>query len=134
MPDGYPTKADLKKIKSFKSVEEALELCEYMQERWRWYDYFTIRKGRTCFGHPCMKVEMHTGGWSGHEEMIGELLKTEFRNYQIKWEIGGHFYFEIPLKAKCSKCKQKKYLSAYYQRKGHCTECWQKKTREDKNV
>jgi hypothetical protein len=132
MPDGYPTKADLRRIKSYKSQDEALELCKYMQERWRWDNYFTIKKGRTCFGHPCMKVEMHTGGWSGHEEMIDTLMKTPFHYLQTKWEVGGHFYFEIPIKLKCSVCKQMKYSSTYYQKKRYCSDCWLKRIQAER--
>jgi len=43
-----------------------------------------------------MKLELHTGGWSGNEDIIEALKKSYF--WIFYWEKsvkGGHYYFTI---------------------------------------
>ncbi len=43
------------------------------------------------------RVEFHTGGWSGAEELIDTALSHFWvHHYHNKWQRGGHFYFEVP--------------------------------------
>jgi len=46
------------------------------------------------------KLELHTGGWSGNEELIQAIKAnpylTSFTMKYVSWKTGGHFYFEIP--------------------------------------
>lgn len=108
--EGYPTKEELDFIRKYNVFKKPVRaLVEYIQERWRWDDYFVVRRKRSAFkmvehsGETPRYfyykiVEMHTGGWSGSEDMIEALRKNRwfFFLYHNKWETGGHFYFKIP--------------------------------------
>jgi hypothetical protein len=109
--EGYPTKEELGFIRKYDVFKKPVrQLVEYIQERWRWDDYFVVRRKRDFFAsvtstddhNPKRRwnviVEMHTGGWSGSEDMIEALRKNRwfFFLYHNKWETGGHFYFKIP--------------------------------------
>lgn len=63
-------------------------LLSLLQEMWYVSDYLIIN-GR--------HIELHTGGWSGNEEII-EVLKASmfWCMYWRKSERGGHYYFELP--------------------------------------
>lgn len=87
----------IKDIKFKFGKDNPLELCKKLQAQWRWKDYFIIKKGFT-FGKAIWKIEMHTGGWSDHEEIIRQLQKTDFFMFHTKWEQGGHWYFEFEKK------------------------------------
>lgn len=45
------------------------------------------------------KLVLHTGGWSGNEDIVGAILSniylTHFSMTYVMWKAGGHFYFEI---------------------------------------
>ncbi len=44
-------------------------------------------------------IEFHTGGWGGAEDLINAILGRFWINYfHTKWERGGHFHFEVPVK------------------------------------
>lgn len=94
MNDAYPTEAELSYIKNFDLRCVPLEnLIEYIHGLWIWKDYLSIEE----YDEDNLKLEIHTGGWSGHEEIIGVLMNTLFWHmYWIKSERGGHYYFEIP--------------------------------------
>jgi hypothetical protein len=50
--------------------------------------------------HDGRKLELHTGGWSGNEEIISVLQNSMFWvMYWQKSERGGHYYFELPERA-----------------------------------
>lgn len=43
------------------------------------------------------RIEYHTGGWSGAEDLIGAMLgQFWIGHFHTRWERGGHFYFEVP--------------------------------------
>lgn len=46
-----------------------------------------------------VKLELHTLGWSGNEDVIKEVLKNDFLTEgpmkYMRWERGGHYYFDI---------------------------------------
>lgn len=62
--DGYPTERALNKIKNwkFKGEKSCEELFEFIEELWRWPDYFKEEEGI---------YQISTGGWSGNEDLIG---------------------------------------------------------------
>jgi hypothetical protein len=65
-----------------------LKLIEYLQEIWHWDDYVVWKDNI---------LELHTGGWSGNEEIVQVLEETFFWYfYWQKSERGGHYYFEVP--------------------------------------
>jgi hypothetical protein len=87
--NGYPTEEELEHLtKLSASVPiNALEIIEYIKQIWHMPEYGVVAKGNT--------LELHTGGWSGNEEIIGTLQRTLFWFlYWQKSERGGHYYFE----------------------------------------
>lgn len=91
----YPTESDLKKIREFEGTPE--EMVEYLRSIWEYADWgFSVRNGRDSLGKACIKVNMSTGGWSGNEDIIGELGSTFF--WFFNWwssRRGGHYEFRI---------------------------------------
>lgn len=59
-------------------------LIELLQEIWYYEDHI-VKKGRC--------LELHTGGWSGNEEIVGILQDSM---YWRKSERGGHYCFDLP--------------------------------------
>lgn len=97
MPDkhGYPTSKEIAKLKKHAGAigAECAELdtdklLNLLRDIWRYPD-FIKENGR--------HLELHTGGWSGNEEIIGALQESMF--WLTAWrksERGGHYYFELP--------------------------------------
>ena len=87
MDDEYPSDDDLQKIMDW-PPSEIMGLIAFVMSIWHWHDYAKLDGN---------KLELHTGGWSGNEDIIGVLMDTLF--WMICWESsvrGGHYYFEIP--------------------------------------
>lgn len=83
----YPNENEIQQIKDW-TLEDVMGLVEFVQSIWHWSDY-AKRNGD--------KFELHTGGWSGNEEIVDALMGTMF--WTMCWESskrGGHYYFEIP--------------------------------------
>jgi len=88
--DDYPTDDDLAKITEWDAADP-LGLVEYLRGLWTYPEYFKTS------GKRVIRLELHTGGWSGNEDIITALGKTIF--WSIFWEKskrGGHYYFKIP--------------------------------------
>ena len=94
--DRYPTKREIKQLKTYcghlRTENAKLDigsLVELLKEIWYMPDWGIHRSGR--------RFELHTGGWSGNEEIIGVLEESLF--WLMCWERserGGHYYFELP--------------------------------------
>lgn len=111
MPDesGYPTEEELERLKTWNLPEQSVkELVEYIRSIWWMPDWgFHLYKQRDrYFKRTVMVLELHTGGWSGNEEIMGVLehpivdgkITNFFWIFYWKATIrGGHYYFEIPL-------------------------------------
>lgn len=102
--DGYPEDSVLEFIKSYDLLKEKTVnlLLEVIQDNWKFADQesFSIEKGNTSIGNPCMKLQLHTCGWSGNESIIATLESAKFPTLFTFWtksERGGHYYFDIPL-------------------------------------
>ncbi|RPI54319.1 MAG: hypothetical protein EHM49_03285 [Deltaproteobacteria bacterium] len=98
--DGYPTDKELKRIEKWDCIKgSVMDLLEYIESMWHWPEWgFVKRNGRTqCFRKKCIKLELHTGGWSGNESIIWALKANRmfWRLYWIRSDRGGHYYFEI---------------------------------------
>jgi hypothetical protein len=95
--NGYPTEEELKKIKELKNVSE---LLNHLKSIWWMPDWgFVEYWGFTSFPirEKALKLELHTGGWSGNEDIIRGLQKTDFWIlFWVRSERGGHYCFEIP--------------------------------------
>ncbi len=99
--DGYPHNFELERIKGWDLKKDGVEgLLDLVEGCWWMADEgFVKRNGRTySFRKPCIKLELHSLGWSGNEDIIRALQENEFFwiLYWVKSERGGHFYFEVP--------------------------------------
>lgn len=86
--DGYPTQEALVKIESW-AFDDPWGLIKFMEAIWHFPEHGVRRRGN--------KVELHTGGWSGNEELITSLTTTMF--WMMYWQCsrrGGYYYFELP--------------------------------------
>ena len=96
--EGYPTEEYLKFIKDF--TNETMPIIDFvlgvLQNGWYFGDW-GFKLGKKYKG--IRKLELHTGGWSGNEEIISAIKSniwlTHFKMKYVKWHIGGHFHFEI---------------------------------------
>ena len=86
----YPTKETLKQIEKWNVEKGTAVLLGLLQDIWYWEDYLKLKQKGNKF-----KLELHTGGWSGNEEIIRALRASDFwMVYWQKSERGGHYYFE----------------------------------------
>lgn len=98
---GYPTKEWLQYIKNYKP-DESLPLMRFVDsvliDGW-WMPCWGFKLHKKYKGK--RKFELHTGGWSGNEEIIEAIISniylTHFQMRYIMWRTGGHYYFEIPV-------------------------------------
>ena len=94
----YHSDFELNKIKNW-DYRNVFELIEHIQDMWNWkQDYFVSKWGKRKFDNAdVLLLELHTGGWSGNEDIIAALEEHEmfFNLWHTKWERGGHYYFEI---------------------------------------
>ena len=93
--EGYPTQEDLDFITNWKFTDGVPCLIDHLQGIWWYADW-----GFKLTGKRILKLELHTGGWSGNEDIIQALSTTMFWNlYWGKSVRGGHYYFVIkPIK------------------------------------
>jgi hypothetical protein len=98
----YHIEKELKKIQNW-DVKDAHNLIERLRDMWEYKNFFIENWG---FDHihkerPVLMLELHTGGWSGNEDIIEALQKNKM--FWIMWwwktERGGHYYFEIDFSA-----------------------------------
>ena len=92
--EDYPTEEELEFIEKWDG--QRLEtFLDYLETHWHWPDYFK-RSGKKV-----VRLELHTGGWSGNEDII-EALHGAWNGmfwflYWQKSTRGGHYYFTIPM-------------------------------------
>lgn len=96
----YPTEETLKRLaEGTKSAEECCEFLASLREQLEPCIYATVT---TCIMEADNSYEIcvSTGGWSGVEDIIGEIRKWPLCNmmYFYAWQRGGHFTWRIPLK------------------------------------
>ena len=95
MNDRYPDDEDLEKLKNWNISREGLEgLLILIEELWSLFGWGYKIKGKRV-----KYLELHTGGWSGNEEII-QALKYNYIFWSSYWQKsirGGHYYFRIPL-------------------------------------
>ena len=96
--DGYPTDEYLEFIKNY--TNETMPIMDFvlkvLKVGWYFSDYGFIL-GRKYRG--IRKLELHTCGWSGNEEIIWTIKRNmyliHFQMRYVSWRTGGHFYFEV---------------------------------------
>ena len=97
---GYPTDDYLEYIKKYTGeVLPINDFVEYvLQDGW-WMPEWGFRLRRKYRG--VRKLELHTGGWSGNEDImeaiLGNIHLTRREMQYVMWRTGGHYYFEIPV-------------------------------------
>jgi len=91
---GHPTKKELETIRSWDLAKQpVIDLLEHIRQCWNWADVGFYELS----GKRVLKLELHTGGWSGNEDVIDALQET-FAFWTLYWEKstrGGHYYFRI---------------------------------------
>jgi len=95
--EGYPEEHELDLIEKW-DYRDVFNLLEYVKERWCYNDCFRTKweKDRLQHKYHVLSLELHTGGWSGNEDIINSLMRNGmFAIWHTKWEVGGHWYFEI---------------------------------------
>jgi len=95
--NGYPTEEYLQFIRDYTpELMPIMDFVAILQHGW-YFDDWGFRLHRKYAGK--RKLELHTGGWSGNEEIISAIKSniylTHFSMQYVKWYTGGHFYFEI---------------------------------------
>lgn len=85
--DGYPTDEALAQFRALMPTGDPAKIVDLLREHWHWPERVR-RTGDT--------LELVTGGWSGNEEIIGELHRSMF--WMFCWEEshrGGHYRFDL---------------------------------------
>lgn len=94
MSGRYPSNVELEHIENWQG--DLKSLIEFVQSIYE-YDPPKLRVGRDGLrGKKCYKLDLHTWGWSGNEDIVGALQKTMF--WFTFWKSsrrGGHYEFEI---------------------------------------
>jgi len=91
MPDehGYPTDKELEMLQLYCVDLQMENLMEHLRLIWHHPDWGIVMDGP--------EIELHTGGWSGNEEIIRTMVGTMF--WAACWQMskrGGHYYFTVP--------------------------------------
>ncbi len=98
MNEGYPEDSELNAIENWK-IEDTFGLLEFIADRWAYADWGYIERwGKAKITkQDTLFLELHTAGWSGNESIINALIRNRlFKGFfHVKWERGGHWYFEI---------------------------------------
>ncbi len=88
--DGYPDDVSLAAMRAYDLVTEPLDgLLALIRDNWWKPDWGYRRTQR--------RLYLHTGGWSGNEDVI-EALRENFLFWSLCWlrsDRGGHFTFQV---------------------------------------
>lgn len=109
--EGYPEQEELDYISDFDIIEQdVFDLIQYIKNRWCYNNHFVFfKRGYKTNLQKILErdpdnsrkdyyeLRLHTGGWSGNEDIIKALQKNKyfFIFHWYKSERGGHYYFEI---------------------------------------
>ena len=94
--NGYPEESVIRKIKKWDIMKEGVDgLLDLVEENWKYAEAGGFR----LTGKQVRKLECHTYGWSGNEDIIQALEKNTmfWPLYWYKSLRGGHYYFQIKL-------------------------------------
>ena len=87
--DGYPTERSLVFIAEYDCSNGIDNLMQFVEDMWHFGDWGYSRKEDSW--------ELHTGGWSGNEDIIGALADNRVF-WMLYWEQsrrGGHYLFDL---------------------------------------
>lgn len=88
----YPSEASLKLIREW-SHEDFTGLMEFVRDIWNWPEFCFTSDDELDHDH----FELHTGGWSGNEEIVSA-LQGNVIFWTMCWETsrkGGHYTFKV---------------------------------------
>ena len=89
----YPDELRLQFIEDYKELEGngLITFLNIIEETWSDYGTFRLK------GKKVLKLDLHTGGWSGNEDIVRALKKniTFWGRYWQRSDLGGHYYFEM---------------------------------------
>lgn len=92
--NGYPTDEDLATLRTLADgiLDTGFDpLLEHLKAIW-WHSGVLIS-----WNSETGNLELHTGGWSGNEDIMVVLRETFFWAYAWqRIERGGHYYLEVP--------------------------------------
>lgn len=94
--DGYPTEETLDLIRNW-TYTDFNGLMDFVISLWLYPYCVEDIKVFNVFDNEVREINISTGGWSGHEEIIGE-LKANAMFWLCCWEEskrGGHYRFHI---------------------------------------
>lgn len=94
----YHTEQELRLIEKW-DVKEVFTLIDYIEQRW-WSADWGFKKQwskESIHNKPIIILELHTGGWSGNEDIINALLKNKMFVilWYSEWRRSGHYKCEI---------------------------------------
>lgn len=91
---GYPTEEYINFIKNFiPSNDNILDFLKCIAKNWQWCESYSdlYRIGKKYY------LELHTGGWSGNEEIIDAIKENKNLKYPLfvldRYKRGGHYVF-----------------------------------------
>ena len=93
-----PSEKDLAWVETCEIITQN-DVIEYLHELatlWQWGEddgFFDLK------GKRVLRLELHTGGWSGNEDIIDAMQRNIYfwTRFWLKTERGGHYYFRIRL-------------------------------------
>lgn len=90
-------------IKNF-DLKDTLKVLSWIESVWAYSKQNAFKKSWIKKGSDneiSLLLELHTVGWSSNEEIVDSLKEHPrfFLMFHTKWEMGGHYYFEIPVKS-----------------------------------
>lgn len=98
--EGYPTEGLLEYIRAYRPSDEVPILAflhDVIEPAW-WMPDFGFKLSGKYRGK--RELELHTGGWSGNEDIIRAMLSNIHlvagHMKHTARQAGGHYYFEIP--------------------------------------
>jgi len=96
--NNYPTNRELNIIRNWDFDKKSILLfLGYIKEMWNYTDFGSY----ILTGRKVLKLQLHTGGWSGNEDTL-KAMQDNVIFWVMCWEKslrGGHYYFRIDLKA-----------------------------------
>lgn len=95
--NGYPTADYINLIKDFDCEKMSIhEMVDIIWGNWYFGSWGAIKRKKI---NGKRKLELHTGGWGGNEEIVGAITSnfhlTHFELKYVMWKTGGHYYFEF---------------------------------------
>jgi len=90
----YPADDELETIKRWDFQKQSLDdFLSLLKSIWQYADIGFFKLS----GKRILKLELHTGGWSGNENIIST-IEDNFIFWAMSWQAtrrGGHYYFRI---------------------------------------